>query len=145
VCYQRKTFKSVPGCSGLGQEAMDYCCDLPPNNLFYIGRDTENNTLSVFQGDCDHDDDCISNLICGDKNVDASYCHYANSQFPTLSPSESPLEKLPSTSPSASQEPSQSHTIFRLTPDPTPAPAVYDYYQVSWGSFVLILTGKISA
>ena len=66
---------------------MDHCCDFPPNYLFYVERDPGKNTLSVCEGHCNHDDECVGDLICGNKNADVpgcdgtvrmgvNYCHY---------------------------------------------------------------------
>mmetsp|Transcript_24032 Transcript_24032/g.41177 ORF Transcript_24032/g.41177 Transcript_24032/m.41177 type:complete len:507 (+) Transcript_24032:325-1845(+) len=69
VCYHRGGTESVPGCSGEGIARKDYCCDRPDDYLFFYGRKPTNHfPLKLCEGDCDSDDDCASNLVCGQRN-----------------------------------------------------------------------------
>ena len=47
-------------CSGGSSKAIVTCC-------------TANNTCEINQGDCDYDDDCKGDLICGHNNCGASF------------------------------------------------------------------------
>jgi len=90
VCYKRLAFESVPGCSGAGDEGVNYCCDRPPNYLFYVGREPGANvTLGACEADCDNDSECDVGLMCqfrsgnetvpgceGDGRDGSDYCRY---------------------------------------------------------------------
>jgi len=105
-CYKREAFEPVPGCSGLGVEAVNYCTDLPDNYLIYVGREPgANNTLSACEGDCDGDSECDEGLVCqsrdGNETIPgcegfardgSDYCRYPDV---TLSPTNSPIERDP--------------------------------------------------
>jgi len=100
MCYQRAANETVPGCSGLGEEKQDYCCDLPPNYLVYIQKNPPiNTTYDACQGDCDNDDECTGDLVCEQRSTGpvpgcdgsgrngADYCRYPD---PSMSPSTLP-------------------------------------------------------
>mmetsp|Transcript_877 Transcript_877/g.1838 ORF Transcript_877/g.1838 Transcript_877/m.1838 type:complete len:346 (+) Transcript_877:174-1211(+) len=77
ICFQRKSYESVPGCRGGNKDATstDYCIDpkyiAPVNNndfpeLKYLGRNPTTNSfpLQECEGDCDKNSDCDTGLIC---------------------------------------------------------------------------------
>lgn len=73
VCFERDDDSPVPGCSGGGQWAKDYCYseDLAPHNqLLHKGECTKKSCpeppfpLGECQGDCDDDSECWGDLKC---------------------------------------------------------------------------------
>ena len=68
VCFKRNGTQSVPGCTGTGVSAKDYCHK--PNEadtLAYVGNDllpSRSFPLGECEGDCDSDDDCAGSLQC---------------------------------------------------------------------------------
>ena len=74
-CFQRGAFELVPGCSGLGRRAFDYCYpeSLEPEPpvgpaLESIGACTKG-SCGECQGDCDLDWDCGPGLSCYYRNA----------------------------------------------------------------------------
>ena len=68
VCYQRADVESVPGCTGPGVPATDYCCDRPADYLFSVTNNPAPGTLNACEGDCDSDVDCSEGLVCELRN-----------------------------------------------------------------------------
>jgi len=64
VCFQRDGFETIPGCSGNGISAYDYCVDPV---LVTIGVDPSG-ILGLCRGDCDTDSDCEGSLKCFQRN-----------------------------------------------------------------------------
>lgn len=73
VCFERDDGTPVPGCSGDGQWAKDYCysAELAPHNqLIHKGECTKDNCpeppfpLGECEGDCDNDSECSGDLKC---------------------------------------------------------------------------------
>lgn len=91
VCYQRDAFEPVPGCSGRGEEGMDYCTvgfsdelvvSLAPVSTETLPPELQSNLppletigdnlplpLGMCQGDCDNDDDCLDELVCFQRDL----------------------------------------------------------------------------
>ena len=130
MCYQRKDLESVPGCSGEGSSGKDYCCDRPPNYLFYIGNNLGPDAYGLCEGDCDIDADCQGILICeqrreftevpgceGSGRRGGDYCRYPDSQAPSTSPSTSSAPSVPVTSPqpSSSYRPTVESEYYQYT------------------------------
>ena len=91
LCFQRKGFTPVPGCSNPNRnKGSDFCYDpnagpaptpspigdptSPPvaNALHTMGgkngKTVDAHSLGECQGDCDNDDDCAIGLVCFQKN-----------------------------------------------------------------------------
>jgi len=103
VCYQRKRFEHVPGCSGQGDEGTDYCCHRPSNWLFFMDDDLGESAYGLCEGHCRSDSDCNGDLICfkrsdasdlvpgcdGEGYASKNYCAYpGGSALPTNSPTK---------------------------------------------------------
>jgi len=134
VCYIRKNVESVPGClGGEGTPQQNYCCDRPPDYLFFIGRNPTE--LNACETDCDSDSDCVGSLICYNRIADEEvpgcrgegrygwdYCRWPDSSSPSISPSSS-LEPTSSAEPSKTKSEAPS-----FTPTSSNRPTA-DYYQ----------------
>ena len=59
-CFQRDGLEPVPGCSGTGRAAYDYCV-YPELNSIAVDP---TQTLQVCEGDCDGDSQCAPGLKC---------------------------------------------------------------------------------
>jgi len=66
VCYHREYDPGfphpIPGCSGYGFKAYDYCIQPPLRN------NERDPVLDLCEGDCDSDDECIGSLVCFHKD-----------------------------------------------------------------------------
>jgi len=63
-CFQRTGFTPVPGCSGDGEESIDYCYD-PTGSIELNGSNNDSATnLAQCTGECDRDDQCATGLEC---------------------------------------------------------------------------------
>jgi hypothetical protein len=69
LCFQRNGTESVPGCSGSGVSAKDYCYD--PNDIegdLVMAGDNDSPgsafPLGRCEGDCDNDGQCAAGLLC---------------------------------------------------------------------------------
>uniref|UniRef100_A0A7S2HE95 Uncharacterized protein n=1 Tax=Helicotheca tamesis TaxID=374047 RepID=A0A7S2HE95_9STRA len=60
ICHLRNDLSEVPGCSGSGTAAWDYCV-IPP--ILHVKLDPSA-TLGLCEGDCDSDADCNGGLKC---------------------------------------------------------------------------------
>jgi hypothetical protein len=111
-CFDRTGTEPVPGCSGLGTNAKDYCYKPNgSNNLAYVGDEAlpiRSFPLLLCEGDCDSDSDCAAGLVCfqrsGTENVPGclgagqsgkDYCYSASSIVPT------PATSMPIQAPSS--------------------------------------------
>lgn len=69
-CFKRDENESVPGCSGFGISAKDYCYEPPPGHLVVKGIEglpASSFPLGECQGVCDTDGDCELGLSCFDR------------------------------------------------------------------------------
>mmetsp|Transcript_13320 Transcript_13320/g.28769 ORF Transcript_13320/g.28769 Transcript_13320/m.28769 type:complete len:787 (+) Transcript_13320:1072-3432(+) len=68
LCYQRTGTEQVPGCTGLGVSAKDYCASRSDTSLLFLRGDNgspgANFPLGLCEGDCDSNSDCQGTLIC---------------------------------------------------------------------------------
>uniref|UniRef100_A0A7S4N0E7 Uncharacterized protein n=1 Tax=Odontella aurita TaxID=265563 RepID=A0A7S4N0E7_9STRA len=73
VCFERDNYDPVPGCSGDGQWAKDYCYSVelaPSNQLIHKGECTRSSCpeppfpLGECEGNCDDDSECAGELKC---------------------------------------------------------------------------------
>ena len=107
VCFQRNDFTEVPSCScGESDESFNDYCVLEGDPPLI---DTDDLPLSVCEGDCDTNLDCLPGLVCYQRDAgeavpgcvggeeDASnndYCVKAMfAKPPTTTPTESPTER----------------------------------------------------
>ncbi|KAI2492348.1 Bacterial protein of unknown function (DUF839) [Fragilaria crotonensis] len=67
-CFQRNGIEAVPGCSGTGVSAKDYCYKTTGAGvLSYVGDEDvpiRAFPLGTCEGDCDNDGDCAPGLLC---------------------------------------------------------------------------------
>ena len=117
LCYQRNADEPVPGCTGTGTWAKDYCYD--PSSIPNHGKDliyfpeecAPNRPCQNCEGDCDRDEDCFGNLRCYQRNGQdhvpgcngsgiwaKDYCYDPNYNEVVETPSPTLASTLPPTS-----------------------------------------------
>ena len=135
MCYERNALESVPGCSGEGISGTDYCCDRPPNYLFYIGNNLGPDAYDLCEGDCDTDEECTDNLIChqrggstgltevpgceGTGRRGTDYCVYPTTIKPSTIRTKSTFVAADEPTTPPSQNPTANPTISNLSMPPT--------------------------
>jgi hypothetical protein len=112
LCFQRSGTEAVPGCSGTGTSAKDYCYKPNgENSLAYTGDNgspARSFPLGRCEGDCDTDLDCVPGLVCfqrsgseavpGCSGAGVSGISYCFSNTPTPPPTLAPGTASPTTS-----------------------------------------------
>jgi len=113
-CFRRSALEVVPGCSGAGAIAVDYCYKPPKGHLVITGRGP--GLLNRCEGHCTKDSDCTSGLKCRQRTLFQSvpgcegfgayginYCFDPRdeSHFPTKSPTGYTISDFPSNLPSS--------------------------------------------
>lgn len=133
-CYQRSGIEAVPGCTGTGVSAKDYCYKPNGQSVLAItgdgGSPPRSFPLGMCEGDCDTNADCAPGLVCfqrsgteavpGCSGLGTSgkdYCYSLVSSPPTRPPTRAPT-RIPTRAPT--RAPTISPTIAGTFPTGAP-------------------------
>eukprot|EP00581_Thalassiosira_minuscula_P013152 CAMPEP_0183729502 /NCGR_PEP_ID=MMETSP0737-20130205/30475_1 /TAXON_ID=385413 /ORGANISM="Thalassiosira miniscula, Strain CCMP1093" /LENGTH=487 /DNA_ID=CAMNT_0025961705 /DNA_START=130 /DNA_END=1590 /DNA_ORIENTATION=- len=124
LCFQRDRDETVPGCSGEGTDATDYCFD---RRINYLYSPQDKYPLGLCEGSCGSDSDCEDGLQCflrewdesvpgcpGEGTFGAGYC---------FDHPESGTSSLEQSSPPTDAPTASSPTVAPTTSSPSNAPS----------------------